>query len=289
MTISKFQCERKGILLAGGSGSRLGSLTRAVSKHLLPVFDKPMIYYPLSTLMTAGIRDILLIATPRDLPDYRMLLGDGSEWGVRIAFEEQARPRGIAEALVIAEPFLDGGSSALILGDNVLVGAAWDVAVATAAQHVDGAAVFAVEVDRPQDYGIVALDGTGRPTELIEKPVAPKSNLAVVGLYFYDADAVEISKRLQPSSRGELEITDVNREYMRRGRLKVVLPTGAGWIDAGTPDRLWEAGEAVCVLQRHMRSPVGDPAAIARLREWPLQAGLESPPIGKQIPGPVLL
>ena len=241
---------RRGILLVGGSGTRLHPATKVMSKQLMPVYDKPMVYYPLSTIMLAGIRDILVISTPHDLPLYRRLLGDGSDWGLRFEYAEQPEPKGIAQALIIGESFLAGEPSCLILGDNIFYGDGMAQAMQAISAKNSGATVFAYHVRDPERYGVVVLDASGRPTDIEEKPKQPRSNFAVTGLYFYDGQAAEIARNLKPSPRGELEITDVNREYLRRGLLSVeVLGRGTAWLDTGTHDSLLEAATFVSVLE----------------------------------------
>ena len=254
----------KGIVLAGGSGTRLYPATLPVSKQLLPVYDKPLVYYPLSVLMLAGVRELLLVSTPHDLPLFRRLLGDGGQWGVRIAYAEQDRPRGIAHALVLAEEFLGGGPSALILGDNVFHGNDLDVRLAEGRRTEGGAAVFAYRVSDPERYGVVEFDREGRALSLEEKPRAPRSDWAVTGLYFYDGEAPALARALAPSQRGELEITDLNRVYLRRGALRVTqLGRGYAWLDTGTHDSLLEAGEFVRAIEKRTGQKVAAPEEIA--------------------------
>ncbi len=247
MTTSYFN---KGILLAGGSGSRLYPLTRAVNKHLLPVYDKPMIYYPLSTLMLAGVRDILLITTPRDVDSFERLLGDGSQLGLSLRYAVQPKPEGLAQALVIGRSFVGGDSVVLVLGDNIFFGQGFQNILATAAARESGATVFAYPVKDPERYGVIELDDQQRPLSVDEKPVQPKSNLAVTGLYFYDHQAVDVAAALEPSPRGELEITDVNRTYLERGQLHVELFTrGFAWLDTGTHESLAQSASFVQAIE----------------------------------------
>jgi glucose-1-phosphate thymidylyltransferase len=241
---------RKGIILAGGAGTRLHPITLSQSKQLLPVYDKPMIYYPLATLMSAGIREFLLITTPRDQTAFRDLLGTGRQWGVSFEYAVQAQPNGIAQALIIAEPFLDGAPSALILGDNIFYGANLSELLKSASARTEGATVFGYYVQDPERYGVVEFDAQGKVTDLLEKPARPPSNYAITGIYFYDTEASAHAKSLKPSARGELEITDLNRSYLRQGALRVErLGRGTAWLDTGTHNSLLDAGVFVRIIE----------------------------------------
>jgi glucose-1-phosphate thymidylyltransferase len=254
----------KGIVLAGGSGTRLHPMTRASSKQMLPVYDKPMIYYPLTVLMLAGIQDILIISTPDDLPQFRRLLGDGAELGVRFTYAEQKRPEGIAQAFLIADEWLAGAPCALVLGDNLIFGEHLSSSFRAAAARPEGATVFAYQVRDPERYGVAVFDETGRATDIIEKPVDPPSPWAVIGLYFYDARVTEFARSVKPSARGELEITDLNRLYLDEGSLHVErLGRGCAWLDAGTPDSLLQAGAFVQTIQSRQGMLVGCPEEVA--------------------------
>ena len=261
---------RSGIVLAGGSGTRLHPATLAASKQLLPVYDKPMVYYPLSTLMLAGIRRILLISTPHDLPAFKRLLGDGRAWGLDLHYAEQPKPDGLAQALVIAEPFLAGGPSALVLGDNLFHGEGLSRRLQAAAQAThEGATIFAYQVADPERYGVVTLDAAGKALDIVEKPKDPPSNLAVTGLYFYDASAPARAKSLKPSPRGELEITDLNRLYMQDGLLAVeTLNRGYAWLDTGTQDSLLDAANFIAAVERRQGLKIGCPEEIAWRQGW---------------------
>lgn len=265
----------KGIILAGGSGTRLWPITKAISKQLMPIYDKPMIYYPLTTLMQAGIRDILIITTPDDQAGFQRLLGDGSQWGINLEYAVQPKPEGLAQAFIIGEEFIGGDKVVLVLGDNIFYGAALDDSL-RACTDPDGGIVFAYKVSDPERYGVVEFDDQNQAVSIEEKPVQPKSNFAVVGIYFYDNNVIEIAKKVQPSARGELEITSINAEYLRRGKLKVqTLDNGDVWLDTGTISSLTDAEDFVRVVQTRTGQIVGSPEKTAFQNDWISRQQLE--------------
>jgi glucose-1-phosphate thymidylyltransferase len=284
--------ERKGIILAGGSGTRLHPATLAMSKQLMPVYDKPLIYYPLTTLMLSGIRDILVISTPQDTPRFQQLLGDGTQWGINLQYAIQTSPNGLAQAFVIGEEFIGQHPTALVLGDNIFYGHNFYDILASAMARTDGASVFAYHVNDPERYGVVTFDRDGKAIDLEEKPQKSKSNYAVTGLYFYDNDVIEIAKELKPSTRGEYEITDVNRVYLERGKLSVeIMGRGYAWLDTGTHDSLLEASQYIATIERRQGLKVACPEELAFHMKWisPEQLERLATPLAKSGYGQYLL
>lgn len=268
--------KRKGIILAGGSGTRLYPITHTISKQLLPVYDKPMIYYPLTTLMLSGIREILIISTPHDLPQFENLLGDGSQWGIKLSFLNQPSPDGLAQAFILGEDFIGDDLSTLILGDNIFYGHDFESILYSASQRITGATIFAYHVNDPQRYGVAEFNQNNQIISLEEKPKKPKSNFAITGLYFYDCDVVKLAKDIKPSKRGELEITDLNQKYLDKGNLFLeTMHRGYAWLDAGTHDSLLDASQFIASIENRQGLKVACPEEIAYQKKWITQQDLE--------------
>jgi len=284
--------KRKGIILAGGSGTRLYPITHSISKQLLPVYDKPMIYYPLTTLMLAGIKDILIISTPEDLKNFQRLLNDGSQWGINLKYIVQPEPDGLAQAFILGQEFIGNDLSTLILGDNIFYGHDIESILASASSCVNGATIFAYHVNDPERYGVAEFDKTNKVISIEEKPKKPKSNYAITGLYFYDHEAINFAKDLKPSDRGELEITDLNKEYLKRDKLYIeILDRGYAWLDTGTHDSLLDAGQFIATIENRQGLKIACPEEVSFRKKWISETDLESlaKPLAKTTYGKYLL